>query len=117
MEILKLLDDSASVFRYEVLEFRQWNIGLYYKIKVFLKDETILFIREYIDEHGRDYSFHWQDANDKLLIRWDNTPHHKGISTYPHHKHIGDRLEESRELQVEEVLNFIQAYISGKGND
>ena len=116
MEILKLLDNSTAVARYDVLEFKQWQVGFYYKIRVFLTDETMLFLREYVDEEVRDYSFHWQDADNNLLIRWDNAPYHKDIPTFPHHKHIGDVLEESRELQVSEVLKYIETKIDDRGD-
>jgi len=34
-----------------------------------------------------NYSYHWQNKNGKMIIRWDNDPHHKNLKTYPHHKH------------------------------
>lgn len=36
------------------------------------------------------YSFHWQAANGALIRRWDNAPHHREISSFPHHLHEGD---------------------------
>jgi len=28
-------------------------------------------------------------------VRFDNSPHHEGIETFPHHKHIGDMISKS----------------------
>jgi len=37
----------------------------------------------------RMYSYHYQDTNAALIFRYDDTPHHPGLSTFPHHKHAG----------------------------
>lgn len=108
MDILKLLDDSPVVAGYEVLEFKQWSVGVYYKIKVQIRGGSVLFVREYLDEAKRNYSFHWQNESGSLMIRWDNAPHHVHLITYPHHKHIGDELAESREIQLIDVLYYIR---------
>lgn len=36
------------------------------------------------------YSFHWQDAQGRLIRRWDNAPHHPGLPNAPHHIHEAD---------------------------
>ncbi len=38
---------------------------------------------------------------------WDNSPHHRNIKTFPHHKHVGDKIELSHEIKLEEVLIYI----------
>lgn len=30
--------------------------------------------------------------NQKSLLRYDNAPHHKEITTHPHHKHVKDNI-------------------------
>jgi Family of unknown function (DUF6516) len=35
------------------------------------------------------YSYHWADARDALIQRWDNTPHFPTLSNFPHHSHTG----------------------------
>jgi hypothetical protein len=88
VEILKSLETSPVVERHHVLDFRRFEDGWYYKIEVALVDGSVLHAREYAGEDARRYSYHWQDARDNLLIRWDNAPHHEQVSTYPHHKHV-----------------------------
>lgn len=107
MDILRLLDGSACTVSYDVIEFRQWQTGLYYRVRVKLRDSSVLHVREYVDESSRNYSYHWESEDGKLLVRWDNAPHHKHLTTYPHHKHIGDGVQESQEVQFEEVLHVI----------
>ena len=47
---------------------------------------------------------------DELIHRWDNTPHHPDIATFPHHQHIGNELNvhSSKKMTLYEVLLFIQ---------
>lgn len=35
------------------------------------------------------YSFHWQRNDGTLICRWDNAPHHRDVTTFPHHLHEG----------------------------
>ncbi len=39
------------------------------------------------------YSYHYQDSSGKLIFRYDDTPHHPELATFPHHKHV--ELEEN----------------------
>jgi hypothetical protein len=36
-------------------------------------------------------------------LRYDIAPHHN-VSTFPHHKHLADRIDESRAVSFLEVL-------------
>jgi len=78
-----------------------------------LEDNSELYIREYVDEEEeeRNYSYHWQSRDEKLIIRWDNAPYHKNIRTYPHHKHINDKVEESFETTCERILTVISGFL------
>ena len=51
-----------------------------------------MYIKEYVDVNERNYSYHWQDKNQKLILRWDNSPHHKDVLTFPHHKHQNEEV-------------------------
>ena len=116
MDILQLLDQSDWIERYEIQDFRQWNGGLYYKLKIVFHDQSILFAREYMDESERNYSFHWQDQNDALIMRWDNAPHHDKITTFPHHKHDKKgSVTENIEITIKKVLKIIQAKLFKTG--
>ena len=53
------------------------------------------------------YSYHWQDQNGSMRIRWDNAPHHDDLRTFPHHKHT-PQLEESMEMNLEDVMKEIK---------
>lgn len=85
------------------------------KLKVLLKDGSVIFLREIIIENILfDYSYHWQDANHLLIIRWDNAAHYPGVSTFPHHKHVTSEANVllSEEQSLSDVLNFIKIKIA-----
>ena len=106
-EILKLLDNNELISSYEVLDFRENQYGFFLKLKIIFIDQSILFSKEYFTIDIRNYSYHWQDKNKKLLVRWDNVPFHKNIETFPHHKHEDNKLLPSIEIGLEDVLTYI----------
>jgi len=112
MKIIHLLDNSSIVDRYEVIDYRKWDDGVFYKIIAALNNNTELHIREYIDENERKYSYHWQNRNEELIIRWDNAPYHSQISTYPHHKHSKHSIKPSKQIALNDVLKIIENKIS-----
>lgn len=75
-----------------------------------LVDRSTLRVKDYLFLDGsRKYSFHWQDGRGRLVCRWDNSPHHNGIATHPHHKHLPDsKVVASRERDLDEVLAVIR---------
>ena len=106
-EILRSLDNSEFVISYKVLDFRENHYGFFLKLRIEFIDQTILFTKEYFSVDVRNYSYHWQDKNNELLIRWDNTPFHKNIETFPHHKHKDNLILPSDEIGLEDVISFI----------
>jgi hypothetical protein len=77
----------------------------------YLAGSSVLHIRErYKEGELIKYSYHLMKGD--KVIRWDNVPHHREISTYPHHKHENDEIMESGNMDVGMVLEEIEA-ISG----
>lgn len=111
--ILELLETSRAVVAFTVLDFKQGVAFYYLKIKVTLKDENILYVREYVSPDERLYSYHWQDKSGKLISRWDNAPHHQQLGTFPHHKHVANqRVENSVQTDLTEVLKHIEEVLT-----
>ena len=38
------------------------------------------------------YRYHFQNSQNNLVFRYDNTPHFPKISSFPHHKHLKDNV-------------------------
>src|ERR1035437_7758596 len=114
MEISKMFEYSDIITGFDVLEYNIDEGKLHYKIKISFTDNSLLFVKEYVSETERKYSFHWQNATGELLIRWDNSPHHKEIITFPHHKHIGSEIQSNKEPELNDVLAEIRNRIKEK---
>ena len=61
----------------------------------------------------RTYRMHWQQSDSRLKRRWDHAPHHRDISTVPHHVHIGlmDHVEASEPMTILQALAFVEEAI------
>jgi hypothetical protein len=55
-----------------------------------------------------NYSFHWQETDGRLIVRWDNAPHHSQVETYPHHMHTEEDIKESYSITINDVLKEIK---------
>ena len=75
----------------------------------YLVNSAVLHIRErYKEGELIKYSYHLMKSD--KVIRWDNVPHHKEISTYPHHKHENDKIKESTKMDIGLVLEQIKNF-------
>ncbi|GBE02279.1 hypothetical protein BMS3Bbin06_00267 [bacterium BMS3Bbin06] len=116
MEIIKCIEKSSIIKKYDILVFEIFEGGFYIKITASLIDDTELYIREYSDVDERNYSYHWQDYNRRLLMLWDNAGHHRHIETYPHHLHCSSDILPSYHISCEEILKDIEDQISSEKN-
>jgi len=83
-----------------------------FKLKVTLTNGSTLRISEqYYRDTLEQYACYWLDADNRLLIGWDNAPHHYHLPGFPHHKHVGsqDNRQPSEETTPEEILAAIRA--------
>lgn len=91
-----------------------------YRMRVTLLDGSQLQCVERVCLHPgglrtEKYSFHWQRADDSLICRWDNAPHHPEISTFPHHVHKSDdvRVLPHKAMDISGVLERIEKVLAG----
>ncbi|MCG2738480.1 MAG: DUF6516 family protein [Candidatus Methanoperedenaceae archaeon] len=78
---------------------------------VVMIDGSTLYVTEYFTISGENikrdkYSYHLQKKGE-FIIRWDNAPHHRELSTFPYHVHDKDGVYESKEITMDEVLEEI----------
>lgn len=84
---------------------------------IVFKDDTTLEFTEVKDIDIKPkikYRYHYMDAKHELIFRYDNAKHHKEIMTYPHHKHLKDKVLESSEINLFDVLLEIEQIIRKK---
>ncbi|MGB5616239.1 MAG: DUF6516 family protein [Desulfobacterales bacterium] len=89
---------SANVERYEeeILTSSRANL----RIRVRFLSGHLLEVNEAIvieaDQLKHlDYRYHFQDQQNNLIFRYDNTPHFPGMESFPHHKHLENKVEDS----------------------
>lgn len=60
------------------------------------------------------YRYHYQDKNNKLIKRWDNSPHYPILSTFPNHLHKGNQVLVCAKPELKEILLDVVKIIEGK---
>ena len=108
LEVLKTFDQIIA--RVEQVSSELRGRYLVFKAKVLLLDGTNLRIyRAWKDGKEVVYNYYWLDQNNRLIIGWDNSHEVKGISSSPHHKHVGEQsiCRNSEERTLTDVLKVI----------
>jgi hypothetical protein len=54
-----------------------------------------------------DYRYHCQDEQNRLVFRYDCTPHFPDLPSFPHHKHLSDTVIVSEKPEIEYVLQEV----------
>ncbi len=57
------------------------------------------------------YRFQYMDKKSQIVFRYDNAPHHKELSTFPHHKHLTDKVIPSEMPTLADILDEISTFI------
>ena len=73
-------------------------------------------MKDYLFLDGtRKYAYHRQDREGQLRSRWDNASHWPGVTSYPHHQHMGLEgvVTSSNVRTPEEALQYIREYSQG----
>ena len=84
------------------------------RARVTFTDDSQLEFSEFVEQNAEDeirvvtYSYHWSDKNDRLIRRWDNTPHFPKLKHFPHHIHLKeDDVISGRPIDIFGVLDEI----------
>lgn len=79
------------------------------RIRVRFENERLLEINEAMVIDGNvlthlDYRYHCQDADNRLIFRYDSTPHFPDLPTFPHHKHLPESILAAERPEILHVL-------------
>lgn len=87
----------------------------YLRIHASLIEKGQLNILVYITSNKKisieKYSFHWQDKDKNLVMRWDNAPHHHELENFPDHLHLKEEIRPSSKPNISNVLEDIEKKI------
>ena len=56
-----------------------------------------------------DYRYHFQDEQNRLIFRYDSTPHFPNLPNFPHHKHLPEDVIASEKPEITQVLQEVIA--------
>ena len=129
MQIVDYLDEIARHFllspvvrSFQVREREERLQEGFIRIRAMLSNGDIMEAFEFVvaSPHAaqtQTYRIHWQSADGQLKHRWDNAPHYPGISTFPHHVHVGpsDHVESSQMMNIAQALALVEAEILREG--
>jgi hypothetical protein len=90
--------ENANVERYEEEVLTSSRANLRIRVR-FLSghllevNEAIVIVKDQLKHLG--YRYHFQDQENNLIFRYDNTPHFPELKSFPHHKHLTNKVEDS----------------------
>lgn len=103
--------EGAYVERYEeeILLSNRANL----RIRVRFQSGYLLELNEAIvveSGHIRHpgYRYHLQDRQNNLLFRYDNTPHFPDLKSFPHHKHLPDKVVDVEEPSILKIIEEVK---------
>lgn len=120
LDALKLkLVVSPVVARYTVIKERTTSTDGYLRVQAMLSNGDFMELTEYFVYSQQqietiDYRYQWMDATrQNLKRRWDNTPHHPEIPSFPHHIHQAGEphVLAGEPLNIIQVLNTLEILI------
>jgi len=106
--IVNALRRSPAVKQVQVVDLIDEATVKHLKCRAELIDGSTLHVTESSIIGKNKYSYHWQDAHNQLIIRWDNAPHHPHLASFPHHRHEGGTVHENPRIAIDEVLVEIE---------
>jgi len=123
LEAIKLkLVTSRVIADYQIVKERATATDGYLRIRATLHNGDFLEAAEYFErtpEEVRtvDYRYQWMDSMKKELhCRWDSTPDHPELPSFPYHVHQGseENVASSQVLSICQVLDLIADAIFGE---
>lgn len=111
--IKNIKDCNAELYNEEVLGYNRINL----KIRVRFEEGSLFEVSEAVISEDNQlkhlgYSYHFQDKENQLIFRYDNTPHYPNMKTFPNHKHLLDNVIESVKPPLSDVVNEINGIMT-----
>jgi Family of unknown function (DUF6516) len=118
-EIEKTIDSSTIVLFSNIQKyFGPGEETVYLKGQITIIDSSTLdisiFATEFAEKLTIDkYRLHYMNDAGQMVFRYDNSPHHPEIASFPYHKHTPSEIIPSNIPSIKDILNEISAIIIG----
>lgn len=70
-------------------------------------DGSVLEFSEQLPPERKKFRLHYMDAKNNLIVRWDSSPHHRELRSFPYHKHTAEATEVHGPISLLEALDEI----------
>jgi hypothetical protein len=116
-EIEKTIDSSSIVLVSNIQKyFGPGEETVYLKGQITIIDSSTLEISIFATESREKlsidkYRLHYRSNAGQMVFRYDNSPHHPEIDSFPHHKHMPGKIRPSNIPSIKDILNEISAMI------
>jgi hypothetical protein len=101
---------SGYIERYEEECLAPDRVNLHIRVR-FQRGQMLEWNEAVIGDEGRvihlAYRYHFQDEGNKLVFRYDNTPHFPRLKAFPNHKHLPDDVIPANRPSVLEVFDEV----------
>ena len=117
VDVEKTIDSSSIVLLSNIQKyFGPGEETVYLKGQITIIDSSTLEISIFATESGEKlfidkYRLHYMNNAGQMVFRYDNSPHHPEIDTFPNHKHMPGEIRSSIVPSIKDVLNEISAMI------
>jgi len=120
-EVKEIIHFYSIVASYNLNIDRKTSEIAFISGKIYFRDESILDFKEFVEstelgvekyKYGYNYRF-----GSNIIFRYDNAPDPSAreLKSFPHHKHTkGNKLIESRQVKLKDVLEEIETIILSK---
>jgi len=86
------------------------DVDGYYKLRA-IKRNYRIFISELIIRNSIAKYSYTLLYDEKVILRYDNAPHHPHIETFPHHKHENDEIKPLHNYSIESFIKEVESII------
>jgi hypothetical protein len=99
--IRNLKNAYVECYEEEILAFNRITLRIRVRFKTgYLFELNEAAIVEADQFKRLNYRYHFQDSQNNLVFRYDNTPHFPDLESFPHHKHLSNTVISSEELSA-----------------
>ena len=57
------------------------------------------------------YRYHFQNKENRLIFRYDNTPHFPELDSFPHHKHVENDVNSCEKPSIAEIVEEVRTHL------
>lgn len=112
---IEKLDNFGYTESIEIKEEIRPNKQAIIKAKIILVDNSVLYIKEYIDAKYKiekvSYAYQYQDSNGRLIFRYDNAVHRPALR-FKEHKHIkAEVIIEASLPDISDIIDEVVGYL------